>query len=58
MEKESSGEESNEVCYVVQGNDSLEINSDTELDDCASSSGDDIMDADALNEELFIIYEN
>ena len=43
---------------MVQGNDSLEVNSDTQLDDCASSSCDDIMDADALNEELSIICEN
>ena len=42
---------------MVQGNDSLEVNSDTQLDDCASSSGDDIMDADALNEELSVVCE-
>jgi len=27
MEEESSGEESEQACYMVQGNDSLEINS-------------------------------
>ena len=30
-EKESSGEESNQHCFMVQGNDSLEIHSDTQL---------------------------
>ena len=43
---------------MVQGNDSLEVNSDTQLDDCASFSSDDYVDADALNEELSIICEN
>ena len=56
VEEESSGEES-EHCYMVQGNDSLEVNSETQLDDCASSSDDDLVDADALNEELSIVCE-
>ena len=47
MEKESSGDESDEACYMVQGNDSLEVHSDTQVDDSATSSGDDNMDADA-----------
>ena len=42
---------------MVQGNDSLEVYSESQLGDCASSSGNDIIDADALNEELSIIYE-
>jgi len=58
VEEESSGDESDQYCYMVQGNDSLEVNSDTQLDDCASSSSDDHMDADALNEELYIVCEN
>jgi len=29
MEKESSGEESDQACFMVQGNDSLEVISDT-----------------------------
>ena len=29
MEKESSRDESEQACYMVQGNDSLEVNSDT-----------------------------
>ena len=54
VEQESSGDESDQPCYMVQGNDSLEVNSDTHLDDCASS----YVDVDALNEELSIVYEN
>ena len=58
MEKESSGDESEQACFMAQGNDSLEVNLDTQLDDSASSSGDDYMDADTLNEELSIVCEN
>ena len=43
---------------MVQGNDSLEVNSDTQLDDASSSCSDDYVDADALNEELSIVCEN
>jgi len=58
VEEESSGGESEQYCYMVQGNDSLEVNSDTQLDnDDASSSCDDYMDANALNEELSIVCE-
>ena len=57
VEKESSEDESEQQCYMVQGNNSLEVNSETQLDDCASSSGDDHIDAHALNEELSIICE-
>ena len=57
MEKESSGEESDQRCFMVQGNDSLEVHSDTQLDS-ASSSCDDHVDPDALNEELSIVCEN
>ena len=60
VQKESSGEESEQACYMVQGNDALEVHSKTQLDNCASSSNDDhdSIDVDALNEELFIICEN
>ena len=34
MEEESSGDESDQPCYMVQENDSLKVNSDTQLDDC------------------------
>ena len=33
VEKESSGDESDQHCYMVQANDSLEVNSETHLDD-------------------------
>ena len=59
MEKESSEDESNQACFMVQGNDSLEITSNTQLHDYASSSGDDnAIDTHALNEELFFFCEN
>ena len=58
MEKESSGDESEETCYMVQGNDTLEVHSKTHLDDSTSSSCDDNMEAHALNEELSILCEN
>ena len=56
--EESSEDESEQACYMVQGNDSLEVNSEIQIDDSASSFGDDYVDADALNEELSIICEN
>ena len=51
--EESSGESEPQLCYTVQGNDSLEVQSETHLDneDCASSSND-FIDPHALNEEL------
>ena len=58
VEMESSGEESEQACYMIQGNDSLEVHSETQLYDCASSLSDNYVDADALNEELFIVCEN
>ena len=54
VEKESSEDESDDACYMVQGND-LEVHSDTQLDSAISSFDDhDSMDANALNEELSI----
>ena len=58
VEKELLVDESEQTCYMVQGNDSLEVNSETHLYDCTSSSEDDIKDAHALNEELSIVREN
>ena len=44
---------------MVQGNDSLEVYLDTQLDSSSSSFDDhDSMDANALNEELSIVCEN
>jgi len=37
VKKESSGDESEQACYMVQGNDSLEVHSETQLDENASS---------------------
>ena len=55
--EESSGE-SDSQCLMVQGNDSLEVHSESQLDsnDCASSSND-YVDPHALNEELSIVCE-
>ena len=59
VEKKSSGDESDQACFIVQGNDSLKVISDTQLDDCASSSCDNNgIDAHALNEELSMSCEN
>ena len=50
QEEESSGD-SESQCFMVQGNDSLEVQSESQLNsdnDCASSSSDNF-DAHALN---------
>ena len=57
VEKESSGDESDQHCYMVQGNNSLEIYSDTLLDVSTSSFCNECMDAHASNEELSIVCE-
>jgi len=58
IEKESIEDESDQDCYRVRGNDSLEVTSDTHLDDWASSSNEDNgMDAHALNEKLSMFCE-
>ena len=46
QEEESSGEFDSQ-CFMVQGNDSLEVQSETHLDsdDCSSSSCDNYVDA-------------
>ena len=59
LKKEPIGDESDEAGYMVQGKDSLEVTSDTHLDDYSSSFNDyDSMDAHALNEELSMLCEN
>ena len=55
-EDESIGE-SEQQCYMVQGNDSLKVNSKTQLDDDCASSSNEYIDANALNEELSIVCE-
>ena len=57
-EEKSSEEESDQRCFMVQGNDSLEVYSDTQLDDSTSSSCNECMNAHALNNELAISCEN
>jgi len=56
--RRSSRDESDERCFMVQGNDSLEVYSDTQLDVSTSSHCNDCMDAQALNEELDKICKN
>ena len=59
VEKERRRDESSQACFIVQGNDSLEVNLDTQLDDYASSSNDNhAMNAHVLNEELSMFCEN
>ena len=60
MERKPIVDESEQICYMVQGNDSLEVNLESHLDDCASyfDDHDSSMDAQALNEELFMFCEN
>jgi len=52
VEVESSGGESEQRCFMLQGNDSLEVYSKTQLDDSFSSSCNECMDAHASNYEL------
>ena len=59
VEKEPMVDEFDETCYMVQENDSLEVHSDTHLDDSVNSSCDNnTIDAHALNEELSMSCEN
>ena len=60
VEKEPLADESDETCCMVQGIESLEVHSDTHLDDSTSSSNDHhgSVDAHALNEELSLFCEN
>ena len=60
VEREFTEDDSDQACFMVQGNDSLEINSESNLDGCASTSNDKISNEDAhmLNEELFMFCED
>ena len=40
VEKKSSRDESEQACYMVQGNDSLEVNSDTRDGNLTRTRGD------------------
>ena len=41
LNREPRRNKSDQTCFMVQGNDSFEVNSDTLLDDCASTSNDE-----------------
>ena len=60
VEREPIVDESDQACHMVQENDSLEVNSDSHLDDCASTSNDehDSRVEHVLNEKLSMFYEN
>ena len=59
MERESSEDGSNQTYFIVQGNDSLQVILEFNLDDCASTSNDnDSIDAHMLNNELALFCED
>ena len=58
VEKESSGDKSDQACFMVQGIDSLEVISDTQLDDCASSSCDDKHHISLISYQILMIQES
>ena len=56
--RRSRRDESDECCFMVQGNDSLEVHSDTQLDASTSSYCNECLEAQAMNNELAKICEN
>jgi len=50
--RRSKRDKSDEHCFMVQGNDSLEVQSDTLLDASSSSYCNNCMDAQVMNDEL------
>ena len=56
--RKSSRDESDLRCFMVQGNDFLEVHSDTQLADSSSFYCNECMDAHALNNELAKNCEN
>ena len=56
--RRSRRDESEEHCFMVQGNDSLEVHSDTQLDACSNSYCNDCLEAQAMNDELAKNCEN
>ena len=58
VERKSSGDESDQDYFMVQGNDSLEVISDTQLDDCASSSCDDKHHISLISYQILMIQES
>ena len=60
LERDSSDDESNQACFIVQENDSLEINLESNLDDCTSTSNDNMSNENVhmLNEGLSMFCED
>ena len=60
LERESSEDDSDQACFMVQGNDFLEVNSEFNIDDCACTSNVDMSNGDThmLNEKLFVFCED
>ena len=62
LKRESSEDDSDQACFMVQGNDSLKVNSESEHDDCASMSNDNASmsskEAHILNDELATFCED
>ena len=56
--RRSRRDKSDEHYFMVQGNDSLEVQSETQLDASSSSYCNECMDAQALNDELAKNCEN
>ena len=56
--RKSRRDESGERCFIVQGNDSLEVHSDTQLDASSSSYCNECLEAQAMNDELAKNCEN
>ena len=54
----SRRDESDECCFMVQGNNSLEVQSETQLDASSSSYCNECLDAQAMNDELAKNCEN
>jgi len=62
LKRESTEDGSDQACCMVQGNASLEVILESNLDDCSSISNDDASmtseDAHMLNDELALFYED
>ena len=56
--RRSRRDKSDEHCLMVQGKNSLEVQSDSQLDDCSSSYCDGCLEAQTLNMELATKLEN
>ena len=57
-ERRSRRDKSDEYCFKVQGNDSLEVQSETQIDASTSSYCNECLEAHAMNDELAKNCEN